>query len=196
MPGTSGKLAGTLSLDLDDLWAYLRTRGDSMWRKFPSYLDRVGPRMLRLFKILNLNIRVFVVGRDVEFPHNREIIFAISGAGHEVANHSYEHAVDFRRANAHTVRDEFERTENAIQALGGPRPVGFRGPSLRLSRTILETLALRGYQYDASIFPTFAGPLARAFYRATSSLDDANSERIKDLFGSFSDGRRPLKPYR
>jgi peptidoglycan-N-acetylglucosamine deacetylase len=192
----SERPAATLSLDLDDLWAYLRTRGDSGWQEYPSYLDRAVPRMLDLFHALKLKITVFVVGADVENPRNREFFQAILGAGHELANHSYHHAVDFHNAKASTVDDELERTENAIQAVGGMCPVGFRGPSFRLSKTILKALVKRDYLYDASTFPTFAGPLARAYYQATSSLNADDNQRTNDLFGSFGDGRQPLTPYR
>ncbi len=196
MAAANEKSAATLSLDLDDLWAYLRTRGDRRWQDYPSYLDRAVPRMLRLFKSLNLTITVFVVGRDAEIPRNQDLLSTILNAGHELASHSYEHSVDFHRATAETVNDELERTESAIQVIGGPRPIGFRGPSFRLSETIIETLIQREYRYDASTFPTFAGPLARAYYRAKNPTLGPDRERVRDLFGSFRDGRRPLKPYR
>lgn len=189
------KPPATLSLDLDNLWSYLRTRGDGNWREFPSFLDRAVPRILRLLESLELRITIFVVGRDLELPQHRDIFSAIISAGHELGNHSYEHPVDFHRAAPITISDEIERTESAIEAIGGRRPLGFRGPSFRLSRTILKTLAVRGYRYDASTFPTFAGPLARAYYRTTNRLDAADNSRIGDLFGSFRDGMRQLKPY-
>jgi peptidoglycan-N-acetylglucosamine deacetylase len=57
-------------------------------------------------------------------------------------------------------------------------------------------LARRGYQYDASTFPTFLGPLARAYYFMTTNLSKAEKEKRKALFGGFKDGFQPLKPYR
>jgi hypothetical protein len=54
----------------------------------------------------------------------------------------------------------------------------------------------RGYEYDASTLPTFIGPVARAYYLMTAKLDAAEREKRKALFGKFSDGLRPLKPYR
>jgi hypothetical protein len=60
---------------------------------------------------------------------------------------------------------------------------------------VLRVLARRGYQYDASTFPTFLGPLARAYYFATSKLSPEEMEKRKGLFGKFQEGFRPLKPY-
>jgi hypothetical protein len=38
--------AASISLDLDNLWSYLKTQGVSGWESFPSYLDVVVPRIL------------------------------------------------------------------------------------------------------------------------------------------------------
>jgi hypothetical protein len=75
-------------------------------------------------------------------------------------------------------------------------PIGFRGPGFSFSPQLLSLLARRGYQYDASTFPTFLGPLARMYYFAKSSLSAEQSSQRKALFGSAKEGFRPLKPYR
>src|SRR5690606_37443338 len=55
----------------------------------------------------------------------------------------------------------------------------------------------RGYLYDASTFATFIGALARAYYFWKSdNLTEEEKEKRKGLFGKFSDGFQPLKPYR
>ena len=33
----------SLSLDLDDMWTYLKTHGDAGWQEYPSYLATVVP---------------------------------------------------------------------------------------------------------------------------------------------------------
>jgi hypothetical protein len=52
------------------------------------------------------------------------------------------------------------------------------------------------YLYDASTFPTFLGPLARAYYFMTTKLTAEERRKRKALFGSFRDGFQSLKPYR
>ena len=49
---------------------------------------------------------------------------------------------------------------------------------------------------DASTFPTFIGPLARAYYFMGARLTGAERRRRAALFGGFADVRRPVAPYR
>ena len=51
------------------------------------------------------------------------------------------------------------------------------------------------YLYDASTLPTYLGPLARAYYFWESDLTEDEKEKRKKLYGSFSEGFRPVKPY-
>ncbi|HEU5154005.1 MAG TPA: hypothetical protein VFU03_04710, partial [Gemmatimonadales bacterium] len=60
----------------------------------------------------------------------------------------------------------------------------------------LEILADHEYLYDASTLPTYIGPLARAYYFWTARLTPEQRAERKQLFGSFRDGLRPVKPYR
>jgi hypothetical protein len=53
----------------------------------------------------------------------------------------------------------------------------------------------RGYVYDASLFPTVIGALARAYFFMTSKLPDEEKARRSKLFGSMTDGVSPLNPY-
>jgi hypothetical protein len=57
-------------------------------------------------------------------------------------------------------------------------------------------LKRRGYLYDCSTFPTYLGPLARAYYFMTTKLTPEEKEQRKKLFGTLDEGLRPNKPYR
>jgi hypothetical protein len=92
--------------------------------------------------------------------------------------------------------EEFSRTELALRELTGQVPTGFRGPGFSFSSDVLNVLNDRGYQYDCSTFPTFLGPVARAYYFFKTNLNGAQREQRKALFGSIGDGFQPLKPYR
>jgi peptidoglycan/xylan/chitin deacetylase (PgdA/CDA1 family) len=59
-----------LSLDLDNKWSYLKTRGDESWITHPSYLDLVVPFFLSILKKHQLKITVFVVGQDAVIDTN------------------------------------------------------------------------------------------------------------------------------
>ena len=190
------KSLGSLSLDLDNKWSYLKIHGDQGWESFPSYLDLVVPRVLTFLETLNLKITVFVVGQDAALEKNQGPLRAIATAGHEIGNHSFHHESWLHLHSDDAIEQELAQAEIAIQQATGQHPVGFRGPGFSLSESVLKILAQRGYQYDASTFPTFLGPLARAYYFMTAKdLTSEEKEQRKMLFGGFSDGFQPLKPY-
>jgi hypothetical protein len=186
----------SLSLDLDNLWSYLKVRGDSSWEGLPSYLDVVVPRVLQFLEDLDLTVTFFVVGQDAALPQNADLLRAISEAGHEVGNHSFSHEPWMHRFDDATVLREVVDAEDAIEAATGQHPTGFRGPGYSLSPATLRVLLDRGYRYDASTLPTFIGPLARAWYFRTSGMSREQRREREALFGSFRDGFRPITPYR
>ena len=88
------------------------------------------------------------------------------------------------------IEDEIARTEDAILATTGRRPVGFRGPGYAWSGELLEILSERGYLYDASTLPTYLGPLARAYYFRTTHLSEAERKDARNC----SVARRRMRP--
>lgn len=194
-PHGQARPLASVSLDLDDLWTYLRTRGDPAWESRPSYLPAFVPLALDLLDDLGLRITVFVVGADAVREENRPHLQAITARGHEVGNHSFSHEPWLHLRPAGELRDEVSRAEEAIAEACGQRPTGFRGPGFSWSRDLLEVLAERRYAYDASTLPTFLAPLARRYFLTGSRLDREERRRRGALFGSFRDGFRPIKPY-
>ncbi len=190
------KPLASFSLDLDDMWSYLKTHGDEGWQEYPSYLHIVVPRVLAFLKERDLRITWFIVGRDAADPRHRDVLRSITDAGHEVGNHSFHHEPWLHLYSEKQIDDELARTEDAIELATGQRPEGFRGPGFSFSPTLLATLARRGYRYDCSTFPTFLGPLARMYYFATARGMSAEEKRQRaQLFGKLGEGFRPLKPY-
>jgi peptidoglycan-N-acetylglucosamine deacetylase len=189
------KPIASLSLDLDNLWSYLKIHGDPGWDSYPSYLNLAVPRALEFLADRNLQITFFIVGQDAALAKNHAAISAIAEAGHEIGNHSFHHEAWLHLYSPHEIEQEVAQAEAAIKDVTGVHPIGFRGPGFSYSPALLEVLVKRGYQYDASTFPTFLGPIARAYYFMTSKLSKAEREKRKALYGSFKDGLQPLKPY-
>ena len=190
------KPIASLSLDLDNQWSYMKIHGDAGWESFPSYLDVVVPRVLAFLQERNLRITFFVVGQDAALEKNQSAIRAIATAGHEIGNHSFKHESWLHLYSEPEIEAEITQAEEILKQVTGQQTIGFRGPGYSCSAAVLRVLARRGYQYDASTFPTFLGPLARAYYFMTTKLSKAEKEKRKALFGSFKDGFQPLKPYR
>src|SRR4030042_1856668 len=169
--------AASLSLDLDNYWAYLKTHGNPAWETYPSYLATVVPRALAFLRERGLRVTVFVVGRDALRPEHRGVLSSISSAGHEIGNHSHTHEPWLHRYPPDQVDQELRAAHEAIEEAPGGRPRGFRGPGFSISEGVLETLIDLGYRYDASTLPTFIGPIARAYYFRASKLDAEERRR-------------------
>ena len=191
------KPIASVSLDLDDLWTYLKTHGDAGWGDYPTYLPTVVPRALDLLDAVGITTTWFVVGRDAADSRHREVLRAIPARGHEVGNHSFHHEPWLHLYSDADIASELSTAHEAIREATGATPRGFRGPGFSFSPPLLAALVSRNYDYDASTFPTFLGPLARMYYFANAkNLSDEERQRRAKLFGGFNEGFRPLKPYR
>ncbi len=192
---TDPRPLASVSLDVDNLWSYMKTHGDPGWESRPTYLDRFFPPVLDALDQLGLRITFFCVGVDAEREENLQPFQSLTARGHEVGNHSFEHEPWLHLYAPDALARELERTEQAVERATGQRPIGFRGPGYSWSTALLEILADRGYLYDASTLPTFMGPLARRYYFMTAKLTPEQRRERAQLFGSFADGLRPVKPY-
>lgn len=186
----------SLSLDLDNKWSYLKTRGSAAWQSFPSYFDLLVPRVLEFLAQRELRITFFVVGQDAALDKNRSALEAIAEAGHEIANHSFGHEPWLHLYSESEIEQEISEAERHIEETTGHHPKGFRGPGFSLSEATLRVLTRCGYEYDCTTFPNFLNPVARAYYLMTTKMSPEERAQRNALFGSWRDGLRPVKPYR
>ena len=189
------KPLASVSLDLDNQWSYMKIHGDAGWEELPSYLDTFVPHVLKALDDLDLKITFFIVGQDAALDKNKNALQEIAYQGHEIGNHSFHHESWLHTYSKEELQEEIELAEMHIQRVTGQVTRGFRGPGFSWSPDLLEVLHEKGYQYDASTLPTYIGPLARMYYFWTSNLTKEEREERKELFGSFSNGFRPIKPY-
>ena len=127
------KPLANISLDLDNTWSYLKTQGSQAWQDFPTYLPYAVPRILNFLRERDLKITVFVIGQDAVLEKNRAAIASIADAGHEIGNHSFNHEPWLHLYTPAELNEEFQKTEDGLQAITGERPIGFRGPGFSLS---------------------------------------------------------------
>jgi protoporphyrinogen oxidase len=185
----------SLSLDVDNEWSYLMVRGAPGWQEYPTYLPALLPRIVGEFENAGIRATFFVVGMDAVRERNREPLRALAEAGHEIGNHSHRHESWLHRYTEAEVRQELTLAEEAIHDATGFRTRGFRGPGYSLSPAVLRVLVERDYAYDASTLPSVIGPIARAFYKRTANLTGEQQVEREQLFGTWSDGLRSLRPY-
>ena len=189
------KPTASLSFDLDNLWSYLKTHGDAGWDTFPSYLPRLIPLALTWLRRHEQRITFFSVGQDAALPANHEALGQLAHAGHEIGNHSFHHEPWMQAEPLEKLVGELSRAEDAIGTATGSKPIGFRGPGFCHSPALLHALCKLGYQYDASILPSVLGPLARLYYFWTARMDRGERGKRSELFGKWSDGLNPLRPF-
>lgn len=193
---TESRPLAALSVDLDDLWSYLKTAGDPRWREHPSFLSIAMPRLFEQLERFDMGITAFVIGEDASRPAVKPWLAEFVSRGHELANHSFSHNAAVAYSDREQIAQELARVEQVVEAEFGVSLQGYRGPSFSYSENLLSELAERGYQYDCSTFPTFLGPLARVYHRLAARSKDSEGAGSDSLFGSWAEGFRPLKPYR
>ncbi|MEM7468934.1 MAG: polysaccharide deacetylase family protein [Pseudomonadota bacterium] len=185
----------SVSLDLDNHWAYLKARGDEHWRDYPSYLEVAAPRITAFFNQLAIKPTIFVVGKDLDLDNGISAVTLFHQAGFEIGNHSENHRADFHGLEPAEIAADIRECESKILKLTGARPIGFRGPSFQISDHIAAILIERQYIYDASSYPTSIGPLARAYHFFNAKLSAAERDKQKHLFGGFSNAFSRLDSY-
>lgn len=74
---------------------------------------------------MNVNATFFVIGKQV--AANPALVARIATSGNEIGNHSWDHS-DLTTLSDAAIRDQLERTSNAVQDATGRRPTTFRPP--------------------------------------------------------------------
>jgi peptidoglycan/xylan/chitin deacetylase (PgdA/CDA1 family) len=115
-----------------------------------AYGPRTGvPRILRLLDRQRIRATFFVPGYTAEsWP---AVVRAIRDAGHEIGHHGYLHEGAHSAADAEAEERRLLRGLEALDAVAGVRPVGYRGPMWELSYRTPALLAKHGFLYDSGL---------------------------------------------
>jgi len=114
-----------------------------------AYGPRTGvPRLLRRLDRTGIRATFFVPGYTAErWP---DAVRAIRDAGHEIAHHGYMHEGS-RGADVAEEEARLLRGLEALEAVAGVRPVGYRAPNWELSYALPALLAKHGFRYDSGL---------------------------------------------
>jgi peptidoglycan-N-acetylglucosamine deacetylase len=115
-----------------------------------AYGPRTGvPRLLRVLDRQAMRATFFVPGYTAErWP---EVIRSIRDAGHEIGHHGYLHEGARSAADAGEEERRLLRGLEALDAVAGVRPVGYRAPMWELSYRLPALLAKHGFRYDSGL---------------------------------------------
>ncbi len=172
------RLTVALTFDHDSISDGVR-RGDSPVKmSHAEFGVRVGaPRILELLASRGIASTWFVPGNTLTtFPDSTSAILA---GGHELACHGWFHE-DFAEVSRDEEREIVERCAEAVRAVTGSRPAGWRAPYWSLGTSSLATIAAAGFAYESSLMADDYRP-----YRVR--LGDRHSVTEGSRFGAESE---------
>ncbi|MEN6625136.1 MAG: polysaccharide deacetylase family protein [Candidatus Sumerlaeia bacterium] len=155
---------GFVHVDLDGLWTLAGCYGYPEADSFandPIFKSALA-RLLQLFREFDIKATFFICGRDLELPEKAEAIAGIVAAGHELACHGYAHRIDLEDLGGPAIDEELARAGEAIRAVSGAWPLGFRAAGYAAGPRMLGAVSRAGMRYDGSLLPTRWAPLLRA----------------------------------
>ncbi len=188
-----------VTIDLDGAWCYRRihgrAEGDAAARPSATVNDdddviddalllQALPRLLDR-PHLAPHTTLFVVGRDTRGPRVAALLRAALAAGFDLQAHSYAHDYALSRWPPMAARDDVIACLDAIEALGAPRPRGFRAPGYNLSATLLGALVDAGVRWSSSVLPSPAYFALRAAVVARTRLSGRRSASLVGDVGAF-----------
>jgi hypothetical protein len=110
--------------------------------------------------------------------------------GHELANHSFDHAYSLTRRSPDEVAKDLEACDRLLRGIGA-RVEGFRAPGYTHNKTLLREVAALGYSYDSSALPSPGYYLIKLGVMAWLAMRGRRSHSMVRGFGSFLGPRRP-----
>jgi hypothetical protein len=179
-----------IQVDLDDKqWVHPRqqnapyniSRSDLFLKAWRNMLEWLGTFPLTLF----------VVGWDARVREKSSAIlkFLKDSPRVEIANHSLSHLNDFDRLSLREKEEEILGAEEIFRDVFPDHEVrGFRAPGYVVAPDVLDILRNNNYLYDASLLPSFIGPLLRYLNYYINGVPG------KGNFGHFLNGVLPNEP--
>jgi peptidoglycan/xylan/chitin deacetylase (PgdA/CDA1 family) len=143
------RLTVALTFDHDSISDGVRRGDPPVKMSHAEFGVRVGaPRILELLASRGIASTWFVPGHTLTtFPDSTEAILA---GGHELACHGWFHE-DFAEIEVDEERSLIERCAEAVRAVTGQRPTGWRAPYWSLGEASLGSIAAAGFVYDSSL---------------------------------------------
>jgi len=145
-----------LSFDVEEYFQVANFSAQFPRRNWPAVESRLDVGMTRILAALERHgarATFFFLGWIAErAPQWVERCLA---GGHEIASHGYDHQFLWDLGQDGFARD-LERTEEALQAAGAPRPRGFRACTFTITERTwwaFDILTARGYRFDSSVHP-------------------------------------------
>lgn len=149
-------LLNAMSVDIEDWFqvgAFETVIDRADWDQLEHRVERNTNDVLALFDEAGIKATFFILGWVAErYP---ALMQQIAEAGHEIANHGYDHARVFTLSPAQ-FRADLDRSRKIIEDASGQQVIGYRAPSFSIDQRTPwahEILAEEGYTYSSSVAP-------------------------------------------
>lgn len=184
-----------VSVDLDEIPNYYAIHGlpAPTGRGATAVYDVALDRLDAFARSHALPLTLFAIGSDLTRRENADRLRGAFESGHEIANHTLDHAYDLTRMPLTEARRQVEEGADAIERATGTRPTGFRSPGYTTTDALLSLLRELGVAYDSSVFPC---PPYYAAKAAKLALLRAVGRSSRSILDSPSVLRAPTRPYR
>ena len=154
--GKADALLNAMSVDIEDWFqvgAFETVIDRADWDQLEQRVERNTDAVLGLFAELGIKATFFILGWVAErYP---VLMQKIAAAGHEIANHGYDHARIFT-LTPDQFRADLDRSRKILEDTSGQKVVGYRAPSFSIDQRTPwahEILAEQGYAYSSSVAP-------------------------------------------
>ncbi|MEH6662619.1 MAG: XrtA system polysaccharide deacetylase [Parasphingorhabdus sp.] len=149
-------LLNAMSVDIEDWFqvgAFETVIDRADWDQLEHRVERNTLDVLSLFDEAGIKATFFILGWVAErYP---ALMQQIADAGHEIANHGYDHARVFTMT-PDQFRADLDRSRKIIEDTSGQQVIGYRAPSFSIDQRTPwahEILAEEGYTYSSSVAP-------------------------------------------
>jgi len=190
MPLDTKKRLATVQIDVDGTWVVFQHFGYKYQAPQDIMYESALPRFLDLFDAYGVKATLFTVGRDLLFAPRVRLLQEAVKRGHEIANHTMNHAEGFSFLSRQQKEKEIADADAAIRDTLGVIPRGFRTPSNDVDSDTLKILQENGYLYDSSLLPIYYSWLIKRIKFAS-----LNIQRKDHYLGRAVYGLAPLAPY-
>tara|TARA_R110000850_G_scaffold4827_19_gene21168 strand:- start:487 stop:1383 length:897 start_codon:yes stop_codon:yes gene_type:complete len=154
--GKADALLNAMSVDIEDWFqvgAFETVIDRSDWDQLEHRVERNTEAVLALFDEAGIKATFFILGWVAErYP---ALMRRIAAAGHEIANHGYDHARVFT-LSPDQFRADLDRSRKLLEDSSGQKVMGYRAPSFSIDQRTPwahEILAEQGYAYSSSVAP-------------------------------------------
>lgn len=147
----------TIQFDLDGTHALAEHYGVRLHEQRDYLLEQAIPQALELCRSVGITATFFIIAKTLAAPQIRQALESLILTGHEPANHSLTHPLNFARLTPQHLQSEVSSAHTIITRVTGQEPIGFKAPNYELTSALWRLLENLDYRYDCSLFPTSIG---------------------------------------